>query len=358
MKSFKKALGRLTQCLFYYLNFMKRLLLIVIIVWSLPLSGQVITGTVYDAVSQAAIEGVTIYLDGTNIGTISNLEGVFNLDTSEAPNASIVVRHLGYSTQVFSVSKFASPLDIYLEENPNVLNEVVVEADPWSRAKKMRIFKSEFLGKTNASKYCRILNEDDIRLQYIPSTQTLVAYTDNPIIIKNSYLGYTVEYSMHDFEVEFTSGTSGLQFPYKVYHAGTSYFKELHRRTKKKQLLNRNSTYKGSLIHFMSALKNRTLTENNFTIYYERFPVPPYRYFQISATEDNGAEIIMRVDKVSILYDQTYQSTLSYHNGNNKIFIDINGNHSPPDGLLVGGDFGLKRISNMLPLNYKPEVKQ
>lgn len=337
---------------------MKTYTLLFLLLISGPLYTQVISGNVFDELSKAPLDGATVYLDGTNIGTITNLDGQFLLDISDAPNASIVVQHIGFSSQVFTAQQFTNPLNIYLQENPNLLKEVIVEADPWSRSKKMRIFKSEFLGKTLASQKCRILNEDDIKLQYIPSIETLVAYTDKPIIIKNDYLGYTVEYSMHDFEVSFSSGTSGLQFPVKVYHAGTSYFKELRRKTKNKHLKNRNTTYKGSLIHFMRSLKNKTLTEEKFTIYYERFPAPPYRYFNITPTSDNGAEVEMRVAKLSVLYNQAYQSTLNHHNGNTKIYIDFNGNHSPPDGLLVGGDFGLKRISNMLPLNFKPNTSK
>jgi hypothetical protein len=48
------------------------------------------------------------------------------------------------------------------------------------------------------------------------------------------------------------------------------------------------------------------------------------------------------------------QSLMKYKNNSNVFYIDKNGNHSPPNSLLFGGNFGFKRISNMLPLDYTP----
>jgi hypothetical protein len=78
---------------------------------------------------------------------------------------------------------------IFLEESRETLGEVHLETDPWSRQKKLEIFKREFLGNTPMARQCRIKNEDKIRLRYIPSTETLVAYADEPIKIINKYLG-------------------------------------------------------------------------------------------------------------------------------------------------------------------------
>lgn len=335
-------------------SYMKHCILISLLLITGMLEAQIIFGSVFDNHSKTPLDGATVYLDGTNIGTITNPEGQFHLDISDAPNALIVIRFIGYKTRTFRAQELKTLKDIYLDENPNRLDEVLVEADTWSRAKKLNIFKSEFLGKTKASKYCKIKNEDDIYLKYTPSTQTLVAYADVPIMVENKYLGYTVEYNMVDFEVTFNLTMQGLRYTHKVYSAGTSFFRELHKNPKKKHLENRRNTYHGSLIHFMRALKDQELTENKFVIYYKSFPAPPYKYFKHTPLETT-VHIEMTSDNLSVLYDQAYQSSLEYNNGNKSFHIDHNGNHSPPNAILVGGDFGVKRFSNMLPLNYSPE---
>ncbi len=306
---------------------------------------------VYDNISKEPLEGASVYLDGTTIGTITNSQGQFRLELNTTLNAPIVISFIGYKTKMFSITDLNALQEIYLDENPNQLNEVLIEADNWSRGKKLQIFISEFLGKTEASKYCKIINKNDISLVFKASSNTLIAFSEKPIIIKNKYLGYTINYNLIDFEIKFKTSTQGLRYTHKVYSAGTSFFEELYQTPKKKSRLHREKSYYGSLIHFMRSLHDRTLTENNFTIYHKRVAIHPYQHFKLS-NEKDLIKIEMTANNLSVVYQNFHQSSIAFTPQNNTFFIDRNGNHSPPNGLLFGGDFGLKRISSMLPLNY------
>jgi len=314
---------------------------------------QVISGIIYDNISKTPLEGASIYLDGTTVGTVSNSYGEYQLNLETPLNNNVIISFIGYKTKVFSITDLNSLKAIYLDESPNQLNEVLIEADPWSWEKKIRIFRSEFLGKTTATNYCKILNEKDLRLIYTPSTKTLTAYADKPISIKNKYLGYTIDYTIVDFEIEFKTSSQGLRYTYKVYSSGMSFFSELHKSTKKKNKTHRKKVYYGSLIHFMRSLYNKGLTENGFSIYYKSFPVHPYKYFKMHP-ENGLLKVTMEVELLSVLYNQFQQSSLEFTSENDTFYIDKNGNHTPPNGLVFGGDFAKKRISNMLPLNYHP----
>lgn len=316
------------------------------------LHSQVISGTVYDKYTNKVLPGATVYLDGTTIGVISNLDGKFEFRVKNSLNSNLIISHLGYLTASISPTNFESSMVIYLDENREQLEEIVLEPDDWSRAKKLRIFKSEFLGKNTESQYCEILNEKDITLIYSKSKNQLIAICENPIQIKNKYLSYEIYYNLADFEAEFALDPNGWRYTKQVYIAGTSFFKDLSIKTKKKIFKRRVNEYKGSLVHFMRSLANQKLSENEFDIYYKSLKTASYKYFNLSK-ENNQTKVTLLAAKLSVLYNQDQQSSIEFTSSDFKFFyIDAYGNHSPPNSLLFGGDFGVKRMANLMPLDY------
>lgn len=89
-------------------------------------------------------------------------------------------------------------------------------------------------------------------------------------------LDYEIHYDLETFTVEFKTNSSGLQLTHMVLYQGFSYFRELRKRTRKTVLENRERTGKGSSLHFMRALSQRELEQNDFRIFYEKFEVAPY----------------------------------------------------------------------------------
>ncbi len=67
--------------------------------------------------------GVSVIVQGTDIGTITDLEGNFTLDVPE--KAVLKVSYLGYVTQIVPVGKQSS-VNITMKENSKILDEVVV----------------------------------------------------------------------------------------------------------------------------------------------------------------------------------------------------------------------------------------
>lgn len=316
---------------------------------------QTITGTVFDKTTNETLEGASVYFDGTTIGTITDIHGNYKIDISRSSNAPLVISFIGYKTKVFQPNSIKDNFKIYLDENPDELNEIFLEADIWSRAKKMQFFKSEFLGNTASARYCRIVNQKDISLRYNSSTNTLLAFSDQPIIVVNKYLGYKITYNLIDFEIEFANSSQQNPYPFKVYYVGTSFFSELNKKIKKKHIANREKAYLGSIIHFMRSLSNKKLDKNNFDIYYKSMLVPPYKYFNI-IKEGNLTKVEILTDRLIVLYNNTTQSSMDFPENNKDFTIDENGNHSISSHQLFGGDFGMKRISEMLPLNYNINV--
>jgi len=328
---------------------------------------QSIVSKVLDATTNQPLETVTIYYDGTTMGTVTNDKGEFSLSSEVTTQAIIVVSFLGYETQYFSQEQLKKTEIIYLSEKTEALDAVYIEDDNWTREKKMRYFKREFLGNLHASLDCKILNEAAIKLIYIPSKSLLLASADVPIQIKNDHLGYQVNYNIVDFEIQFTSNLNGWERVESVFYSGTSSFSELNEKIKRKHLKAREAAYKGSILQFMRALSKKELLEQKFETFVNDtikgsevfFPVQPYEFLEVSTLDNGVQQVEIKRDKVVVQYDKNVQSALIPMDTTHRVFyIDHYGIHSPVDKLYFTGDFGLKRISTMLPLDFEMQEEE
>lgn len=91
-----------------------------------------ITGTVKDVVGEAII-GANVSVEGTTIGTITDVEGQFKLEVPE--DGKLLVSYIGYVKQVVNINK-KKHLSIILKEDSEMLSEVVVTALGIKREKK------------------------------------------------------------------------------------------------------------------------------------------------------------------------------------------------------------------------------
>lgn len=83
---------------------MKRtfLFLIVFFTASYASLGQTVSGKIVDAVSSTPIVGAMVYIDQTQIGTISNFDGIFELIVPVGEN-KLVIDLLGYKKQEITI---------------------------------------------------------------------------------------------------------------------------------------------------------------------------------------------------------------------------------------------------------------
>ena len=80
-----------------------------------------VSGTVVDASGEPII-GASVAVKGTTSGTVTDLDGNFQLNVTD--NAVLVISYIGYSAQ--EVATKTSPLVIVLKEDAQLLNELVV----------------------------------------------------------------------------------------------------------------------------------------------------------------------------------------------------------------------------------------
>ena len=105
----------------YYLAFMA------IILFGNVYSQTQISGSVSDAESMSSIPGVNVIIDGTNIGTVTDFDGNFSINTSQDLPLTIVVSYVGYSAEKVIVTSANQDINVMLSAGQN-LEEIVVSA--------------------------------------------------------------------------------------------------------------------------------------------------------------------------------------------------------------------------------------
>ncbi len=106
------------------LTHMKNLLLTIMLLFAGAVAAQVtVTGKITDDKGEAII-GANIVVKNSTVGTITDIDGVYELGV---PNAfvSLVISYIGYTTQEIPL-KGQSQLNVVLREQATLINEVVV----------------------------------------------------------------------------------------------------------------------------------------------------------------------------------------------------------------------------------------
>lgn len=207
------------------------------------------------------VENVTIFLNNTSKGTISNKNGEFNLDIKKG-FYQLIISHIGYRTIKYELntSDYTKPLVFSLSEEEFVLDEVVVSEtknyDTWQS--NFSVFLREFIGTSKFSKYCTIINRKVLTLDFDGQNNILTAEASELLHIRNEVLGYDIYYDLEHFSVHKKI----------TKYSGYFYFKELDGRKnkQKKWRKNRLKAYRGSPIHFYKSILNNTTKNEGFVI--------------------------------------------------------------------------------------------
>ena len=86
-----------------------------------------ISGSVMDSDSMEAIPGVNVIIDGTNVGTVTDFDGNFVINTSQDAPLTLVVSYVGYSAERVSVTSANQNINVMLSAGQN-LEEIIISA--------------------------------------------------------------------------------------------------------------------------------------------------------------------------------------------------------------------------------------
>lgn len=335
---------------------MKKLLSLLLFILSCNVANsQIVKGFVMDQDTKSKISFATVYFNGTYLGTSTDQNGYFELNISQNLPMPLTISALGYYSTTLTEYLTDNLFSIYLKPKVYELKEVFItaKASPRQRRSYSNLFKKEFLGETTNAINCKIINESDIKFSYNSDTRTLTAFSSNPILIDNKYLGYKIIYFLDKFEFcyqEYHGQIRGLIIGnYKFSEDTINNFKQLKRFERRRKI-----TYLGSRMHFFRELWENKLDSAGFEL--KDSLNAKLAYNKIVIQSDNPvssdmAKYLKFNGKIFIsYYSKTYSTAIKMVK--DSIYFDKNGFFDPL-GIIWEGEMSDQRIGDLLPFEYK-----
>lgn len=204
------------------------------------------------------LEGASVYVNNTTIGTITNNKGEFQLKIKKG-NYTLVVSYLGYETKQLPIkNNQVNFLNISLSPAINILTEVVLRKTIYDADWRYNLsrFKQAFLGRAQLAEQCEILNPKSIHFEYNYKTNKLIALAKEPLQIKHKGLGYLITYDLVDFELQNK----------RLFFSGYARYQNLRKSIRNKWKKNRLITFNGSQMHFLRSLLSYKVKEDGFVV--------------------------------------------------------------------------------------------
>jgi hypothetical protein len=306
--------------------------------------GQVITGTVLDQESREPIDFVSVFFNGTFVGTTTDEQGRFELDISKYATRSLSISAVGYASA--SISEFVPGEQHRVELVRQLfdIEEVTVKTKSLVRKRRanMRVFRNEFIGLSVNARKCHILNEEDITFNYASDGDTLRAFASAPIVIQNLSLGYIISYHLERFEYERKTKTM-------LFTGNIIFNRDLADDEESKLLYERRraNAYIGSCQHFFRALWANTLIESEFAVSSTRSG-SILSYDDIVYQDMKSRKYLRYYEDLTIEYYANL-SHISFLDG--RVLFQQDG-YFDPTPIIWTGKMSKDRIADFLPYEY------
>jgi len=224
---------------------------------------SVVRGRVLDAETNAPLSDTHAFIVQSMNGTVTDSTGQFRLDEVSPGAKRLYVSRVGYANKSLRFHPTPGRTDIFtVRLEPKVLKTppVTVSADrdkEWYE--RLDHFKELFIGASGHAEKCTLVNPNVLRFEE-KWWGKFKAWAEKPVIIENRALGYRLTYFLKEFE---ESGPV-------VRWDGEPLFEPLTPTDSSQAVRwrrNRQEAYRGSLRHFLRALIDDRLKEEQFELY-------------------------------------------------------------------------------------------
>jgi hypothetical protein len=332
----------------------KTLFLVILAFFYLEGYGQLISGTILDKETGNPITYATIYFEGTSVATFTDTKGNFILDTRNRSNMPLTVSALGYYSLNINDYVTDKPVVVHMIRKVIELDEISVAAkgDPKIRKRNLEIFKREFLGRTKNAGKCEIANENDIKFVTSANSDTIRAYSLNPLIIKNRSLGYNITYYLDKFEYIKSQSINQL--------IGDFLFLKdtVPGMTDQLAERNRNYAYFGSKMHFFRSLWQKGLKAEGFIVKAGDRELTEQEFirYQVGLNPENVRKYVYYSNQLPIDFTISYvpaQTESSMTLLQNNIYFSSDG-YFKGHNIIWQGEMALPGIADLLPYDFIP----
>ena len=225
--------------------------------WAYKVKGSVLNE------SEEPLSAISIFINNTSIGTQTNDNGEFELNTNLPTPFEVVFSNVGYNKKVI-VIKDTIDVQVKVILTLKVDSLTGAEVLPYKRSAwddYGRDFFNNFIGTSSFANACKILNPQDIYFKYFPEENELRAYSLVPLKIDNQALGYEIHYYLDEFILDYNS--------HYVYFKGNAQWIPKRGRSQKerdKWTKNRDWANYISLSRFIKSLYNQQLNDSGYLV--------------------------------------------------------------------------------------------
>jgi hypothetical protein len=225
--------------------------------FNLLANGQnTLTGVVLNESGQP-LPNAAVFINSTCIETTTNSSGNFVLKIP-AGRSVFIVASQGFQTysQVIDAKQLPQLLTVKMQKKAP--EKTGYERHGWSDWG--NFFITNFVGSSTNARQCKIKNTEALRFYLLKETNELSVSTNEPLIIENKSLGYTIKYYLESFVFNF--GTQ--MFSYN----GRCFYQPMVGSTVKQKAWedSRSEAYFGSMMHFLRSVYHNRLAEEGFDV--------------------------------------------------------------------------------------------
>lgn len=336
-----------------------------------------VAGKIIDKNTKAPLQGASVFAQNTTFGMASDAEGNFRLKLPYG-GYELIITFTGYETESMRISNTTAGETLVIEVTPieKSLQEVSVVSssevkDGWQ--KYGDFFTENFIGKSEFSRQAAIKNPEVLKFYFSKKRNRLKVLASEPLLVENFALGYNIKFAIDSFTYEYDNNTA--QF------IGYPLFEEMLGTADKGVVWqqNRLKAYKGSLLHFMRSLFNKTLNDDGFEVQFlvknndveSTLPLKD-PYLALNYTRDDSTNTVEfqpnqpdmvviytkeKPEEAFFIFDpkakKNFQvSTVSVAKGES-IAIEQNGYFFEQTDIITNGYWGFEKVGDMLPYDYK-----
>jgi hypothetical protein len=344
-----------------------------------------IIGKVTDSQTGEALPFCNVFINNTTIATTTDFEG--NYELKELPEGEF---EIGFSFIGFqAVQKPASikpggqlTINVTMLSLEQELSDVEIKASrdrAWERD--LRKFKNYFLGNDNIAVQCEILNPWVIDFPDDNSNNNFKAIAFQPIEIKNNALGYSLIFDLKEFA--FTPQYSIISGATRFVQLETDDSKTIELWQK-----NRLDTYLKSPANMFRAMIQNNHNQEGFYLYGDKpggsasqnmrsdvfsnelgKSIVEYKPENlVSPGRKPGEYRILMKGRIEIHYEKGYTTVNTYKDApypiswlevkGNYVDVSSNGMVLNPQDLTFSGDMDKRKVSTLLPMDYKPNLAE
>jgi hypothetical protein len=333
-----------------------------------------IQGEVVNATDNKPVPDASISINNTTIGTKGAADGSFTLSNLSPGQYELIISVVGYEyyRKAIMMNENIQLGNIILMPKTMLMNEVVIGGSDPTRARKIRLFKEQFLGWSSFANQCAILNPGVLVLALSNRSDVLTGHSNDFLEIDNNALGYKLKYFVSNFVLNRLTRNVGYE--------GDVLFEEKPGtpQQKTKWEKNRRKAYFGSPAHFLrQILADRVDVDymvrsfcikkiDNGKLIYDT--LAPVSY--ISKTDRRGVFALNYPTGIDVFYYPAgVAHKIHYFNGveagnrgqvaniqfiDQYLYFDSRGTILNPTGAAFNYEWSQSRVAELLPTDYWP----